>query len=283
MLNDRDYMRYQEAPFRQRPPRRMAMPSFLFLIIGLNVAMYFLAPGTSVLGDKLALVSLAVRDGQVYRLISSMFVHGNFWHLFFNMWGLYLFGSLLEKRIGSSRFVMLYFISGLLGGGFWLLANWNSPVGCIGASGALFGVIVGAAMFFPDIQIMLMFPPIPMKLRTFAIVYAAAEVFLEMSKIGEGYNIAHIVHLGGFVGGYLYLVMTARKEIAWDPFGLAFCRRGLYDVRGDNPGFTLHRPEVSQGELDRILDKISTKGVNALSEEEMETLRRAREEMRKGK
>ena len=131
MLNDRDYMRYPEAPFRQRPPRRIAMPSFLLLIIGLNVAMFFLAPGQSVLGGKLALVSIGqeidgevhaigpeaeargrmvgVRAGEVYRLISSMFVHGALWHLLFNMWGLYLFGAgrretrTADWRMSSSR------------------------------------------------------------------------------------------------------------------------------------------------------------------------------------
>jgi len=279
MLNDRDYMRHGEAPFRQRPPRRAAMPSFLVMLIILNVVMFFLSRHDPELFGRLALISPAVREGQAYRLIGSMFLHGDFWHLAFNMWGLYLFGSLLEKRIGSARLMMLYLISGLVGAGFWLAANWDSPVACIGASGALFGVIIGAAMFFPDLQIMLLFPPIPMRLRTFAIVYALLEVFMEFSKIEGG--IAHIVHLGGFVGGYLYLKATASRELAWDPLGRR--RAGLYDVRGDQPGWSMTAPEVSQRELDRILDKISSEGVNALSEEEMETLRRAREAMRRGR
>ncbi len=279
MLNDRDYMRYSEAPFRQRPPRRAAMPSFLVMLIILNVVMFFLSRHDPSLFERLALISPAVRQGQAYRLIGSMFLHGDFWHLAFNMWGLYLFGSLLEKRIGSARFMMLYLISGLVGAGFWLLANWNSPVACIGASGALFGVIVGAAMFFPDIQIMLLFPPIPMKLRTFAIVYALLEVFMEFSKLEGG--VAYIVHLGGFVGGYLYLKATSGRELAWDP--LRRRRAGLYDVRSNEPGWSMTTPEVSQRELDRILDKISSAGVNALSEEEMDTLRRAREAMRQGR
>jgi membrane associated rhomboid family serine protease len=226
--------------------------------------------------ELLALVSFKVRAGEWYRLLGHMFLHGGFWHLAFNMWGLYLFGSLLEKRIGSYQFVLLYLISGLAGAGFWLLANWNSDIPCIGASGALFGVLVGAALFFPDLQLMLLFPPIPMKLRTFAIVYALLEIFLEFS--GGAGGIAHIVHLGGFVGGYVFLRVTHGADLAWDP--LAFLggrRRGLYDVGGT----VFSPPEVSQDELDRLLDKISSQGINALSEEEMATLRRAREAMRR--
>lgn len=292
MLDDRDYMRQPEAPFRQRPPRQFAAPNFLALIIAVNVAVYlFGSLGLGNLGDRLSLISVqiglvdglptvvgGVRGGEWYRLLGYMFLHGDFWHIMFNMWGLYLFGSLLEKQLGSYRFLLLYLISGLAGAGFWLLTNWTSSVPCIGASGALFGVIIGAAMLFPELQIMLMFPPIPMKLRTFAVVYAALEIFMEFSGAEGG--IAHIVHLGGFVGGYLYLRWACARDLVWDPLAFFTRRHGLYDVRGDRAGWSITPPAVSQSELDRLLDKISSSGINALTEEELETLRRAREAMR---
>lgn len=293
MLNERDYMKMRQAPFRSGPKRKGEGPSAVKVLIIINVIVFilqFLFPGTQVepgLTDRFALISPAVREGQVYRLITSMFLHGGFFHILFNMWGLYLFGSLLEQRIGRTHFLVMYFLSGLTGAALWLLTNWNSPVGCIGASGALFGVIISTAMFFPDIRIMLLFPPVPMKLKTFAIVYVIIEILMETSNVGKGSflgNVAHIVHLGGALGGYIYIKILFGKQVAWDilPNFKSQKSNSSYRVpkdwsltndKGSSEG------KVSQHELDRLLDKISVSGINSLSEEEMNTLRRAREQM----
>ena len=168
------------------------------LLIIINIVVFilqFLFPSTyNSLGnvvrpgltDRFSLVSTAVRQGEVYRLITSMFLHGGLFHILFNMWGLYLFGSLLEQRIGKTHFLVMYFLSGLTGSALWVLTNWSSPIPCIGVSGALFGVIISTAMFFPDIRIMLLFPPVPMKLKTFAIVFVLLDLFLEFSHVADG-------------------------------------------------------------------------------------------------
>lgn len=244
-------------------------------------------PGGFVDSDKvtaaLALVSTDVQNGQAYRLFTYMFVHGGFAHIFFNMWGLYIFGSLLESRIGAARFFNLYVISGLCGAGLWMLSNWDSSIPCIGASGAVFGITIATAMFFPDMKIMLLLPPIPMKLKTFAIVFGILEVFFELTGTQRG--VAHLAHLGGFLGGYLYIRMLYKNEV-WDIFSFFKSKKsqqsqGLYSMNNPPPGWNVTNTEkVSQSELDRILDKMSLGGINSLTETEMETLRKAREQMR---
>lgn len=295
MLNDRDYMKMRQAPFRSGPKRRGEGISVVKLLIIINIIVFilqYLFPGTRVspgLTENFALVSPAVRAGQVYRLVTSMFLHGGFWHIMFNMWGLYLFGSLLEQRIGKTHFLVMYFLSGLIGAGLWIAANWNSPVGCIGASGAIFGVIISTAMFFPDVKLMLLFPPVPMKLKTFAIVYVIIEMLMETSNLDNGSifgGVAHIVHLGGALGGYLYIKIIFGRQVAWDILPSFKGRKKSASCRVPD-GWTASSSDsgssdggkVTQKELDQLLDKISVSGINSLSEEEMDALRRAREQM----
>lgn len=294
MLSDRNYYgNYREN--REANPSRI---SFLLMIIFANIAVYLLqgitpvdVPVRTPLGieilrsdrvtESFALVSTRVARGELYRMLTYMFLHGGFGHILFNMWGLYLFGSTLEARIGAKRFLALYLFSGLLGACFWLFFNWGTRVPCIGASGALFGVILATAMFYPDMPIMLLFPPIPMKLRTFAIVYVCAEIFFEMSNI-EG-NVAHIVHLGGGLGGYLFAIIFYREEVKGFFPGFSSRKRRNKGISIDHNGWTIvdYEERISQKEVDRLLDKISMYGINSLTEEELETLRRAREEMMK--
>ena len=295
MLNERDYMKMGKAPFRSGPKAKGEGISAVKILIVANIVVFimqWLNPGTETmmsLTDRFALVAPAVREGQVYRLITSMFLHGGVFHIMFNMWGLFLFGSLLEQRIGRKHFLIMYFLSGLTGSALWMATNWSSPVGCIGASGALFGVIISTAMFFPDVKIMLLFPPIPMKLKTFAFVYIIIEIMMETSNMGKGGffgNVAHIVHLGGALGGYIYIRLLFSKEISWDIFPRSKHKKSSYRVPSgwDTVGNSSDSgSQVTQSELDHMLDKISNSGINSLSEEEMEKLRSAREQMQQNR
>ena len=134
-------------------------------------------------------------------------------------------------------------------------------------------------MFFPDMKIMLLLPPIPMKLKTFAIVFGILEVFFELTGTQRG--VAHLAHLGGFLGGYLYIRLLYKNEV-WDVFSFLKSKSkkgGLYSMNNPPPGWNV-TDKVSQAELDRILDKMSLGGINSLTEVEMETLQKAREQMR---
>ena len=240
-----------------------------------HMGYYIYDPITS----NLALSAYGIRSFQLWRLVTYMFVHGGFWHLALNMWGLYLFGSMLERRMGSANFLKLYFISGIAGALLWLGFNWNSPIPCVGASGALFGVMVAAAMMYPNAMIMLLIPPIPLKLKTFVIIYALIESFSSMTGV-DG-QVAHLVHLGGLVGGYFYMRFAYPKE-TYNVF--KFLK--LHSKKSAN---ATHSRAASQKwkfvnssatSLDAVLDKISHSGINSLTEKELEILRKAREKMR---
>jgi membrane associated rhomboid family serine protease len=231
-----------------------------------------------------------IRDFQVWRLLTYMFVHAGWGHLFVNMWGLFLFGRALEDRLGPARFMYLYLTSGLVGGLVWLAANWSPralPV--VGASGAVFGVMVAAAMVYPNMMIMLLIPPIPMRLKTFVCGYAIIEILMAISQAkNRGGGIAHIAHLGGILGGYLYMRRLGAPHLhVMDLFDPLRRKWGQWRAGSRRRRFQVTEPpdEADDGlglgrETDRILDKIGEHGVSSLTAEERRTLDRARERLR---
>lgn len=223
-----------------------------------------------------------MRQLEVWRLGTYMFAHGGFFHILINMWGLFLFGRPLERRIGSHNFLRLYFVSGLIGGVTWLLFNWTSPIPVIGASGAVFGVMMAAAMMFPNEMIILLFPPIPMKLKTFVLVFGGIEILMSLQR---GSTIAHIAHLGGFLGAFLFM---RRYRTPWSPTDWI---RSLYSkYRRKRANDKQHRFQRTSSQddrdsnpaddIDRILDKIGSQGLDSLTPEERRTLQQARERLR---
>jgi membrane associated rhomboid family serine protease len=178
-------------------------------------------------------------DFSPYQLITHMFMHGGFYHILFNMYGVYLFGSALEQRMGSQKFfsyflmtgfgaVLLHFASmywesaaviaeierlysyGELTNEQYSIAYFNTFNVTVGASGALFGVLAGFAMFFPNQRLFLMFIPVPIKAKFFVLFYAAYELYIGISN-SPGDNIAHFAHLGGALFGYLIITAWRKK------------------------------------------------------------------------
>lgn len=160
---------------------------------------------------------------QPHQLITYMFLHGSLSHLFFNMFALWMFGRVLEYDLGSKRFLMYYMITGIGAGALNLLVNWwemgamtaqyalSDPAGLqqyinatvtIGASGAVFGILVGFGMMHPNDRLMLLIPPIPIKAKYFVIGYGALELLLGFTSNG---NIAHFAHIGGMIFGFILL------------------------------------------------------------------------------
>ncbi len=138
-------------------------------------------------------------------LLTSMFLHANTLHLIFNMYALFLFGSLIEQRIGPRRFLLIYLVSGLVAGA----AATQFYQAALGASGAVTGILGVTIMLMPDLRVLLFFA-IPMSLRTAGIIFAIIEVFGVFTPSGVA-NIAHLVGLGcGLAYGY-YLLKKKRK------------------------------------------------------------------------
>lgn len=158
--------------------------------------------------------------------VTHMFMHGGFWHLFFNMYTLFIFGSVLERVWGTKKFLIFYFVTGLGAalvhtGVEWIqmqslvsqAAEGSSAAMAsihamkmtptVGASGAIYGVLMGYAMLYPDSVLTLIFPPISLKAKWFVLIFAAIELLTGVTGTGGG--IAHFAHLGGLIFGFLLM------------------------------------------------------------------------------
>ncbi|MBN2863542.1 MAG: rhomboid family intramembrane serine protease, partial [Bacteroidales bacterium] len=179
------------------------------------------------------------------QILTHMFMHANFWHLFFNMYALFIFGQVLENVWGPKRFLIYYLVCGLgaalvhetvigfeynklvqqlgpeqlqlvINDGAALLQQgrtWDNPsmqslqlllnTPTVGASGAVFGILLAFGILFPNTQLMIIFPPIPIKAKYFVLIYGAIELYLAFAQPGS--NIAHAAHLGGMFFGYILI------------------------------------------------------------------------------
>lgn len=144
-----------------------------------------------------------------WQLASYAFLHGDLMHLLFNMLALAMFGAQLEHVWGGRRYLTYYAVC-VLGAGLCqlVLASWSVSQGgpiysTLGASGGVFGLLLGYGMLFPNQRVMLLFPPIPMKARTLVIVYGAAELLFGFTGLQPG--VAHFAHLGGMLFGFLLI------------------------------------------------------------------------------
>jgi membrane associated rhomboid family serine protease len=139
-----------------------------------------------------------------WQVVSYAFLHGGMQHLFFNMLGLWMFGSELERLWGQQRY-WHFMLAGVLAAAaaqLLLTALVGTNVPTVGISGGIYGLLLAFGMLFPNRVIMPLFPPIPMKARTFVIVFGAIELL--MGVFGHG-GVAHFAHLGGMAGGFLMI------------------------------------------------------------------------------
>lgn len=186
--------------------------------------------------DLLGLHFFGASDFKLYQLVSYIFMHDtrSFSHVFFNMFAVYMFGRVLENVWGPKRFLTFYLVTGIGAGlvqeAVWffnlrdlLFANIDGSqiiskeaflnyFVTIGASGAVFGILLAFAMLFPDVSLYLMFIPIPIKAKYFVIFYGLAELFLGVASFG-GDTVAHFAHLGGMLFGF-FLIRYWKKQDA---------------------------------------------------------------------
>ncbi len=151
-----------------------------------------------------ALFPLASGNFMPWQLVTYAFLHGGIGHLFFNMLGLWMFGSELEYLWGPRRYWQFLLAGVLAAAASQLLVTWltGSMAPTIGASGGLFALLLAFGMLFPNRTIMPLFPPIPMKASTFVLIYGAIELVMGVLDYG---GVAHFAHLGGMVGGFLMI------------------------------------------------------------------------------
>jgi len=227
-----------------------SMPPVVKNIIMINILMllayYAAASVFSVnLNSTLGLYFPKSENFKPVQILTHMFMHANFWHLFFNMYALFIFGQVLENVWGPKRFLIYYLVCGLgaalthesviayeyaklvnnitpdnlqlvlnEGYAYYEAGNLFSDSGMqslqlllntptVGASGAVFGILLAFGVLFPNTQLMIIFPPIPIKAKYFVLIYGGIELFLAFTQPGS--NIAHAAHLGGMLFGFILL------------------------------------------------------------------------------
>jgi len=196
------------------------------IIIGVNVLVFILQPGAG--GSLLGTLALwpvgtpeyifqngspmSVPDFMPWQLVTYGFLHGSPAHLFFNMLALFMFGMPLERGWGRRRFAISYFPC-LIGAGLVQLvvaSGSGTPYPTVGASGAVFGLLLAFGLMFPNQIIMLIFPPIPMKAKYFVLIFGGIELLLGVT--GSMPGVAHFAHLGGMLFGFLLLYWWGWKR-----------------------------------------------------------------------
>lgn len=183
----------------------------LLIINGLVfLAQISLRPQGIMLEEWGALWNLDTGNFRVWQLVTHMFMHGGFMHLLFNMFGLWMFGAVLEQTWGPKRFLQFYLLSGLFAGLAHLLLT--SGIGyAVGASGAIMGVFAGFAYLYPNTPLFIMFIPIPIKAKWAIPGLMAIDVFGQIAQ-QPGDNIAHWAHLGGALAGFVITYIWSRRR-----------------------------------------------------------------------
>lgn len=144
-----------------------------------------------------------------YQLITHMFTHAGWAHLLFNMYALWLFGSMLERNWGTARFLIFYLLCGL-GAAFAQLFVAPSPVPAVGASGAVMGLLAAFAYTYPNVQFFIIPLPFAIRAKWLVVIYVAIDLFGGMGVARTG--IAHFAHLGGLATGFLLMILWISKQ-----------------------------------------------------------------------
>ena len=245
-------------------------PWVLRLLIA-NIAVYLIAQPGSPLFRLLMFVPAWVLV-RPWTLITYMFLHAGLWHILFNMLGLYFFGPRLEARIGSRDFLILYLLAGLTGALLSFFFEFGSPI--VGASGAVFGVLLGFAHFWPHERIYI-WAILPVPARVMVIGFAILS--LSSGITGSGAGIAHFAHLGGFAGAWIYLRIRARRSKAFRRKATPEAEASALDRISGRVGREekkwesievgrLH--EINRHEVERIREKIRERGSSSLTPDE---------------
>jgi membrane associated rhomboid family serine protease len=181
----------------------------VYWLIGINALVFVL---TNYLGFRqliyfLSMIPGMVLHGWVWTFVTYMFVHGGLSHILFNMLALFIFGTQVERYMGSREFLLFYFITGALAGVFsFVVYYFTGAYGVIlmGASGAIFAVELAYAVFFPD-SIIYLWGLLPLRAPVMVLGFTALELFSSVFRLNQG--VAHLTHLAGFGFAWLYMVM----------------------------------------------------------------------------
>jgi len=232
----------------------------------------------------------AFSDLQLWRFLTFQFLHANFTHLLFNMLGLWFFGGMVEARLGPRRYAAFYLLCGAAGAALYLILNllgyglglrlpgvlFSDPyTPLVGASAGVFGVLLAAAALYPREIVYVMFA-IPMRLRTTVYIFTAVAAYNLLTQSSNAGGEA--AHLGGAAAGALLIRRTHFLDEVVDFFSFSRrspTRRTARRPAGAPRGWYRDEAEAERDAVDRILAKVHARGIDSLTPEERETLRRA--------
>lgn len=276
-LADRDY--YIE-PERSRSASRITPVVKALLIINAAIFLLDYMVLQSAMGYPPILyfgaftIKSGLHDLRIWEFITFQFLHGSFLHILFNSFGLYFFGPWMERHLGARCFLIYYLLCGAAGAGFYTLISylgvipWDPIQPLVGASAGIYGIFMGVAIIAPNLRVQLLIPPIPMSMRSLAIVLlliATAVILFNLNNAG-----GEAGHLGGAILGLLMM-----RFLPWFRRDLSF---GSHRPRPRKRYASKLSPRstVSEDtEIDAILDKVSAQGFQSLTDEEKAILKKA--------
>lgn len=291
-------MAWEDRPYyRDRPSggffgSRLQGASMVMWLLGINAAVFILdailrnaTRGSAIAPSYWGSFNIpqAIFGFQVWRFFTYQFLHAGFFHIFFNMLVLFFFGPLMEQWWGSRRFLAYYLLCGASGAVlysiFAFVPGLLPATGyLVGASGAVFGVLVGCAVAFPHQRVMLLIPPIPMSMRTLALIVLGIAA---LTIIVGGQNAGgEAAHLGG--AGLGFVLMKFPSLLGWSAGGFGANRPSLMDrVQRFQRDRERKRDVATEQEVDRILDKVRDQGLQSLSRREKKILQEATDRQRR--
>ena len=272
-------MKYQ---FQSNPGQLSYKPSLftdaIKTLISINFAIFILQSISSseiMFFSNFGLVpKLVWSQLKIWQPFTYMFFHGDIWHVLINMFVLWMFGSELERAWGKKNFLRFYFITGVGSGLGTMLFGLQSTIPIVGASGAIYGVLLAYGVMFPNRTVYL-YGIIPIKSIWFVIGIGVIAFF---SSFNNFTNISHLTHLFGMIIGYLYLKRPVHFRSLW--FSVF---KKVLEYRIQNQEKEISRSVEMERDLNSILDKINREGFKSLTQEEEERLYKNSKNLSKGK
>jgi membrane associated rhomboid family serine protease len=249
------------------------MTPWVVRLITANLILFFVSAASPLVFQRLALVPLAVVT-RPWTVVTYMFLHAGIAHLLFNMIGLFFFGPRLEARLGSRDFLKLYFYSGLGGALFSLIFAPYAAV--VGASGAVFGILLGFALYWPRENIYI-WGVLPIQARWLALFLVFVSLYSGIS--GSNTGVAHFAHLGGLGAGFAYLRWRdrSRRKRVVEKANSFYAAPGVRDQEARERWESIpldHLHELNRSEVEALLERVRTLGVRSLTQTERDFLDR---------
>jgi len=244
------------------------------LIIMINVLVFLtqeLFSGIIPFNQYFGLVPVLVKQGMIWQIFTYMFLHGGWMHIIFNMFFLWMFGSEIERHWGTTEFLKYFFITGIGAGICAVVFNWNSNIPTVGASGAIYGILLAYGMMFPDRLIYFWFL-IPIKTKYFVMILGGVAFMATLNNTQDG--ISHIAHLSGMVIGLVYLKTDWRLNNIVEGFR-NFVSQKPSQPKNSYGKIDSAQPNDLRRQIDKILDRINEVGYENLTDEERHILTEA--------